>query len=164
MNYLGIEKEKLGKVVESLNLLLADYQIYYQNLRNYHWNIEGENFFDLHQRFEVLYNDAKVKIDEIAERVLTLRHRPLGKISVYLDSSQISEGEAPVSDREMVNAILANHANLIDRMRLVIKEASQVGDEGTIDMIGGFLANVEKQSWMLDSWRSKTFALETSIY
>ena len=164
MNYLGIEERELKRVVESLNFLLADYQIYYQNLRNYHWNIEGENFFDLHQRFEDLYNDAKVKIDEIAERILTLRQRPTGKLSEYLQASNVSEGEAPVSDHEMVNAILENHGALISRMRTIISEAGKANDEGTIDMIGGFLSNLEKQSWMLDSWRSKKFAKEAMIY
>ncbi len=164
MNYLGIEEKKLKNVVSALNALLADYHIYYQNLRNFHWNIEGENFFDLHNRFEDLYNDAKVKIDEIAERILTLRHHPKGSLSEYLKISHIEEFDVAVSDREMVNAVLDNHAQLIKRMRKTLEEAERVSDEGTIDLIGGFLADLEKQSWMLDSWRSRKFATEASIY
>ena len=81
MNYLNIKEENILPVVVELNKLLADYHIYYQKLRNFHWNVSGENFFDLHEQFEELYNDAKIKIDEIAERVLTLRYHPISNLS-----------------------------------------------------------------------------------
>ena len=81
MNYLGLKPNELEKTVEQLNRLLANYQIYYQNLRNYHWNISGEHFFDLHATFEDLYNEAKINIDEIAERVLTLRMKPMSTLA-----------------------------------------------------------------------------------
>lgn len=154
MNYLGIEEDKLKKIVNSLNTLLSEYQLYYQNLRNFHWNIEGENFFELHSVFEDLYNDAKVKIDDIAERVLTLRARPVSKLSTYLKSATIQEMEEYSSDREMVGEILAEHKILISAMRKVLSEASNAKDEGTIDLIAGFLGSIEKRSWMLDAWLS----------
>lgn len=71
MNYLNMNDEKLLPVVIELNTLLAEYHIYYQKLRNYHWNILGKNFFDLHDKFEELYGQARIRIDEIAERILT---------------------------------------------------------------------------------------------
>ena len=80
MNYLNMESEKLKPVVIELNTLLADYHMYYQKLRNFHWNILGKNFFDLHEKFESLYTDARVKIDEIAERILTLGFHPVSKL------------------------------------------------------------------------------------
>ena len=162
MNYLGIEEKKLSDTVKTLNALLADLHIYYQNLRMFHWNIQGENFFDLHQRFEELYNDAKIKIDDVAERILTLRHQPVGNLSVYLKNSSIEEVQMPMSDRDMVEALLYNHAQLIERMRTILKHADEISDEGTLDMIAGFLADIEKKSWMLDSWRSKKFQAETA--
>ncbi len=165
MNYLGIEKEELRKVVENLNQLLASYHVYYQNLRNFHWNISGENFFELHRLFEELYNDAKVKIDEVAERVLTLRFKPMSHLSAYLEISHIEEAKKDFSDRDMINEILQNHSTLISQMRSILEAAEEVGDEGTIDMIAGFLADLEKRSWMLDSWRSRKFkAAAATIY
>jgi starvation-inducible DNA-binding protein len=152
MNYLGFEREKTQKTATELNQLLACYQVYYQNLRNFHWNVEGENFFDLHEKFEELYTDARVKIDEIAERILTLRHRPMSTLSAYLDSSLVDEAQKVKDDREMVNIILKDHKQLIHCMRNVIEAANNANDEGTIDMTGGFLAELEKKSWMLDAW------------
>ncbi len=155
MNYLGLKREELLNVSEQLNLLLASYNVYYQNLRSFHWHIQGDNFFDLHERFETLYNDAKIKIDELAERILTLRQKPLGKMSEYLKFSNIDETEDILSDKEMVFNILKNHKILIALMRNVIMAANEAGDEGTIDLIGSYISKIEKASWMLDAWLSK---------
>ena len=151
MNYLGIKQVSVIDTVEHLNNLLSSYQVYYQNLRNYHWNISGKHFFDLHEKFEDLYNDAKLNIDEIAERILTLRLKPVSTLSTYLERSEIKEFVTSDAN-EMVKAILENHRILIEHMRKVILLASENGDEGTIDMISGFLSNIEKKSWMLDAW------------
>ncbi|MBR9921207.1 MAG: DNA starvation/stationary phase protection protein [Bacteroidetes bacterium] len=155
MNYLGIEKEKLTTVVDQLNQLLADYHVYYQNLRNHHWNISGENFFDLHQIFEELYDDAKIKIDEIAERILTLRFNPVSNLSSYLKMTRVTEASYHEDDHAMVMSALSDHKVLIEDMRDVIEAAGKVSDEGTIDMVGSFLENLEKRSWMLDAWSSR---------
>ncbi len=155
MNYLGIEKKNFVHVADKLNLLLANYHIYYQNLRNFHWNVEGENFFDLHEHFEDLYNDAREKIDEIAERILTIRYRPDSNLTDYLNNAQIEEAGKIDADAEMVEAILDNHRMLILNMRETIEMADKISDEGTIDMLGGFLTDIEKSSWMLDAWKAK---------
>lgn len=151
MNYLGFSKEKVEKTTEQLNLLLSNYQIYYQNLRNFHWNVKGEDFFELHVEFEGLYNEAKVVIDEIAERILTLRMKPVSMLSKYLELSSIEEGKA-VDSRKMVSTILSNHQVLIANMRDILSVAGESDDEGTIDLVAGFLSTIEKKSWMLDAW------------
>ena len=155
-----MDKSKVEATVKELNTLLANYHLYYQNLRNFHWNIQGENFLDLHEKFEQLYDDARLKIDEIAERILTLRMRPLSQFSDYLDRSEVKESGRIDDDVEMVSTVLDNHRIIIKNMRRTIEAADAVGDEGTIDMVGGFLSNLEKVSWMLDAWRSKKFATE----
>lgn len=147
-----MDKSKVEATVNELNTLLANYHLYYQNLRNFHWNIQGENFLDLHEKFEQLYDDARVKIDEIAERILTLRMRPLSQFSDYLDRAEVGEAGRIENDAEMVRIILDNHRIIIENMRRTIDAADEVSDEGTIDMVGGFLSNLEKVSWMLDAW------------
>ena len=152
MNYLGFTKEQVAPTGKALNQLLANYQVYYQNLRNFHWNISGENFFDLHEKFEELYVVARETIDELAERILTLRLRPVSTLSGYLDAADAREYGIVNNSQEMVKKILENHAVLIKSMRLVLKEAGEINDEGTIDLIGGTLSAFEKSSWMLDAW------------
>ena len=156
MSYLNIKDEKLLPTITELNTLLADYNIYYQKLRSFHWNVLGQNFFDLHELFENMYNDAKIKIDEIAERVLTLRLHPVSKFSDYLKISSLEESSPLVTDAEMINILMDDHKKILKQMSNVIKKADSCGDEGTIDLIGAYIRELEKSSWMLNAWSKKT--------
>ena len=156
MNYLGLDKEKTAKTVSELNILLADYHLYYQKLRNFHWNVIGKNFFDLHEKFEELYDDAKLKVDEIAERILTLRYQPTSNMSEYLKDSNLKESPSDISDSKMIEILLEDHGLLLKQMRKVVDIADKSGDEGTIDLIGAYIRELEKTSWMLDAWKMKT--------
>ncbi|MBZ9729101.1 DNA starvation/stationary phase protection protein [Salegentibacter sp. JZCK2] len=156
MSYLGLDKEKTKQTVDGLNVLLADYHLYYQKLRNFHWNVIGKNFFDLHEKFEELYDDAKLKVDEIAERILTLRYTPTSNLTDYLKASNIKESKADLTDYEMIETLLKDHGTLLKQMRSVVETADKAGDEGTIDLIGAYIRELEKTSWMLDAWKMKT--------
>ncbi|GAA0715405.1 DNA starvation/stationary phase protection protein [Aquimarina litoralis] len=165
MNYLNIEEKKLLPVVLELNVLLADYNLYYQKLRGFHWNILGKNFFDLHVKFEELYNDAKTKIDEIAERILTLQHHPASRLQEYLKLSDIEEvSSSSMKDTEMIEELLKDHVKILTQMKVILKHSEEAGDEGTIDMIGAYIRELEKFSWMLNAWsKSTSDNLDTSL-
>ena len=156
MDYLNLDKKKVATTVEELNILLADYHLYYQKLRNFHWNIIGKSFFDLHEKFEEMYDDAVLKIDEIAERILTLRFQPTSNYSDYLSISNLKESKSEFTDSEMVNILLEDHGKVLTQMRKVVKVADDSDDEGTIDLIGAYIRELEKTSWMLDAWIMKT--------
>ncbi|WP_282122402.1 Dps family protein [Algibacter mikhailovii] len=156
MSYLNMNDEELMPVVVELNVLLADYHVYYQKLRSKHWNIIGKNFFDLHEQFENMYNDAKVKIDEIAERILTLRYHPLSKLEDYLKTTSIKEGATLKTDQDMVENTLHDHKLLLRQMRKVVDKAQAISDEGTIDLMGAYIRELEKTSWMLNAWTKNT--------
>lgn len=155
MSYLNLNVEKTKETVKELNILLADYHLYYQKLRNFHWNIEGTNFFDLHEQFEEMYDDAKLKIDEIAERILTLRNSPKSNLTDYLEITNLKESENNLDDSAMVNTLLSDHGKIIGQMRKVVSVADDNSDEGTIDLIGAYIRELEKTSWMLDVWTKK---------
>lgn len=156
MDYLGLDSNKTKATVKELNVLLADYHIYYQKLRNFHWNVIGKNFFDLHEKFEELYDDAKLKVDEIAERILTLRYQPTSNLSEYLKASNLEEAKSDISDSKMIELLLKDHGLILKQMRKVIETAEKADDEGTIDLIGAYIRELEKTSWMLDAWKMKT--------
>src|SRR5690606_38181926 len=115
----------------------------------------GSNFFDLHNKFEEMYDDAKVKIDEIAERILTLRFQPTSNFSDYLKMSSTKEASENTKDLDMVKKLLSDHGLLLKQMRKVAETADKAEDEGTIDLIGGYIGHLEKVSWMLDAWSMK---------
>lgn len=156
MSYLGLDENSTSATVKELNVLLADYHLYYQKLRNFHWNIIGKNFFDLHEKFEELYDDAKLKVDEIAERILTLRYQPTSNLSEYLKIANVRESGSDLSDYEMIQVLLEDHKTLLKQLRKVTKTAGEGNDEGTIDLVGGYIRELEKTSWMLDAWKMKT--------
>jgi len=153
MNYLNLNKEKNKSTVTELNILLADYHVYYQKLRNFHWNIVGKSFFNLHIKFEEMYDDAILKIDELAERILTLRFQPISNFSLYLKMSNLKESNSDLIDTKMVEMLLKDHGILIQQMRKTSEVADKAGDEGTIDLLGAYIRDLEKTSWMLDAWR-----------
>lgn len=155
MSYLGISGKDLTPVINELNQLLCDYHVYYQNLRNFHWNVKGSSFFELHAKFEDLYDEARLNIDEIAERILTLRATPISNMSEYLKASHIKEAGNVGTDKEMVRIVIDDQTNLIAKLRKAIEAASEAEDEGTLDILSGYLSGLEKNSWMLAAWNSK---------
>ncbi|MDY8138950.1 DNA starvation/stationary phase protection protein [Aquimarina sp. 2201CG5-10] len=143
------------ETIAALNTLLSDYHLHYQKLRNFHWNVTGPHFFELHEKFEELYEDAKLKIDEIAERILTLRAKPISNFSTYLSTSNIKESETDLKDHQMVSAILEDHDVLLKQLRDVTKKAEKADDDGTLDITGTYIGELEKTSWMLNAWNHR---------
>jgi starvation-inducible DNA-binding protein len=163
MDYLHFDKGKAKDTSKELNILLADYHLYYQKIRNYHWNIVGRSFFDLHVKFEEMYDDAALKIDEIAERILTLRYQPTSNYSDYLTLSNIKESASELPDTDMVKNLIEDHGTILLQMSKVVKTAGACEDEGTIDLIGAYIRELETTTWMLDAWRMNTVDTRKSI-
>jgi len=135
-----------------LNELLANFQVYYQNLRGLHWNIKGKRFFDLHLKFEELYNDSQLKIVLIAERVLTLGSTPLHTFSDYISISKMKVGKNISNGSEAVKLILESKSVLLQLERVILKNTAAIKDEGTNSMISDFIVEQEKTNWMFNAW------------
>lgn len=151
-NLIGIDKTKAEKLSRKLNQLLADYQIFYQNLRGLHWNIKGKNFFELHLKFEEFYDDAVIKVDEIAERILTLDEEPLHTFSDYLSNSNIKEERSITNGIEGVKIVVENFSNIITLEREILSLAGDANDEGTVSLMSDYISQTEKTLWMLNSY------------
>ena len=145
-NLIGIDKNKAETLNKSLNQLLANYQVFYQNLRGMHWNIKGKDFFELHLKFEELYDDAIIKIDEIAERILTLEGEPFHTFSDYLEEKNITKGI------DGVEIIIQNFSEIIINEREILRLAGEAEDEGTISLMSDYISQTEKTLWMLNSY------------
>ena len=124
-NLIGLDVEKSKQLVEHLNDLLANYQLYYQNVRGFHWNVKGRGFFQLHAKFEEYYNDAIEKIDEIAERVLTLEGTPLHAYSAYMKVAEIKEVTGVSNGLECVKHIMDSLVILIRKEREILALAAE---------------------------------------
>ncbi|TXI71285.1 Dps family protein [uncultured Flavobacterium sp.] len=152
LNSLGLPIIQSQELVTNLNGLLSNFQVYYQNLRGLHWNIRGKRFFDLHLKFEELYNDSQIKIDLIAERVLTLGGVPLHTFSDYIANSKLRVGKDISNDEEAIQLILESISVLLQLERQILIKAAEISDEGTNSMMSDFIAEQEKTNWMLKAW------------
>jgi starvation-inducible DNA-binding protein len=134
---------------------LANYSIFYQNTRGYHWNIKGEKFFELHVKFEELYNDLLLKIDEIAERILTLGHTPKHNYSDYHLTATIKESKEVSDGMKAVENILSSFQTIIILQRALLTIAADAGDEGTNALMSDYLRLQEKMVWMYSAFLNK---------
>ncbi len=156
LNSIGLDTKKTKDIAKDLNNLLANFQIYYQNLRGIHWNIKGKRFFDLHVKFEELYNDANTKVDEIAERILTLGETPLHTFDDYVKHAQVPVGKHISQDEKAVNLIVDSLAVLLQIERNILEKSGDANDEGTNSMMSDFITEQEKTVWMMKAWLSET--------
>lgn len=154
-NQIGLEPVQTKKLAELLNDLLANYQVFYMNVRGFHWNIRGDKFFELHAKFEELYTDALVKIDEIAERILTLGTTPLHNYSAYLEESDIKEHTGVSDGFTAVERILEGFRILLVKERELLRLSAEADDEGTNALMSDYVREQEKSVWMYSSFLGK---------
>ena len=155
LDYLNLNEARVANVVTALQNLLADFQIYYTNLRGFHWEIKGRGFFVLHEKFENMYDDTATKVDEIAERILTLGGTPENKYSGYLKVARIPEVSGVTSSHETVDNILNTYKHFIAEERKLIDLANEANDAVTADMLTGYLKEQEKMIWMLVAFSTR---------
>lgn len=150
-NSIGLDSVQGKELAEKLNDLLANYQIFYMNARGFHWNIKGEKFFELHLKFEELYSDLVLKIDEIAERVLTLGHIPMHGYDDYLKSSVVKPLKNISDGKKAIQAILDAFKVLITKQRVLLDLSDVASDEGTNALMSDYIRQQEKLVWMYSS-------------
>lgn len=152
LNVTGLDATKVAPVAAALSELLASFQVYYTNLRGYHWHIKGPQFYQLHSAFEGMYDKAAEKVDELAERLLQLGVQPENRFSVLLGQSRIKETTLMTEPKAIVNEIVENYRTLIALERAALELADEAGDEVTVSLLGDFLAEQEKEAWMLTAY------------
>ena len=153
---ISLNEKEVKPIVDMLNDYLANYHIHYQKLRGCHWNIKGQNFFTLHVKFEELYTNAQLTIDEIAERVLTLGKPPHSRFQDYIKEASIKEiNTIGMSDMALVEAILDDMSDLIAMERALLVATDEANDDGSNDMVNRFMQFKEKTIWMLRSFANK---------
>lgn len=155
LNAIGLDASLAKNLAEGLNALLANYSVFYQNARGYHWNIKGDKFFELHAKFEELYNDLLLKIDEVAERILTLGYAPDHRYSGYLQMAQIPESTQVSHGTKAVKEIVESLKTIIVQQRILLELSAQANDEGTNALMSDYIREQEKLVWMYSAYLKK---------
>ena len=154
-NTIGLDSKMAKRLADKLNILLANYSLLYQNTRGFHWNVKGEKFFELHLKFEELYNDLFLKIDEIAERILTLEHTPNHNFSDYKKMAKVSESNEVSDGKKAIAEILKSLTFIISLQRELLTLSAEAGDEGTNALMSDYIRAQEKMIWMYSAFLSK---------
>src|SRR5690606_35648631 len=152
LNLIGLDVEKSKNLAGKLNQLLADYSIFYQNLRGHHWNIKGDKYFELHDKFQELYEDVFVKIDEVAERIRTLGHTPDHTYSVYLKEAEVKESTEVADGVQDVKDTLDSLRIIIILQREILELSADAEDEGTNALMSDYIREQEKLVWMYSAY------------
>jgi starvation-inducible DNA-binding protein len=152
---LGWTTSETERIAIVLNELLANYSTHYQKLRNYHWNVKGPDFFDLHEQFETQYNEARDFIDDIAERIRVFGKTPLSTMKDYLEISEIKETTTDLKSDIMVRELLSDYRILLQYMFSVVDVAVEQNDSGTEEMVKRFINSIEKHHWMMSAFLAK---------
>ena len=155
LNQIGLDLNKSKELAVTLNDLLANYSIFYQNVRGFHWKIKGVKFFELHVKFEELYNDLFIKIDDIAERILTLGYSPEHNFTSYLKESTIKECDKTSDGEKGIQEILNTFTILLTKQRYILNLAGELNDEGTSALMSDYIREQEKSVWMYSSFLAK---------
>lgn len=155
LNQIGLDKDKSKKLAELLSDLLANYSVFYQNTRGYHWNVSGDKFFELHVKFEELYTDLFAKIDEVAERILTLGFNPNHNFTDYLKISDIAESKEVTNGYKCVENILDSFQTLLTKQRHILEVSGDISDEGTNALMSDYIREQEKLVWMYSAFLKK---------
>lgn len=155
-NILGLPVKESEEMVKDLNVLLSNFQVYYQNLRGIHWNIRGKRFFELHVKFEELYNDAQIKVDLVAERILTIGGNPLHTFEDYIKHNKLQVGKSISNDEKAVQLIIDSLSDLLKIEREILNKSDDINDEGTNAMMSDFIAEQEKTIWMMRAWAEES--------
>lgn len=150
-NQIGLDAAKAQDLSQKLNTLLANYQVFYMNTRGYHWNVKGEYFFELHLKFEEIYNDLLIKVDEIAERILTLGHLPEHSYSSYLKNSALKEDVNQTDGVACLKGVVLGFQTVLELQREIMDKANEAEDEGTATLMSDYISEQEKTIWMLNA-------------
>lgn len=151
-NRIGLDAVQAEQLAQKLNELLANYQVFYINARGFHWNITGDKFFELHLKFEELYNDLLIKIDEVAERVLTLGYTPFHAFSDFLQHAQVEEVSHVSDGTVAIQKILDAFSILLASERALLNLSAEANDEGTNAMMSDYIREQEKLVWMYSAY------------
>ena len=143
----------MSKTVEKLNLYLANLNVLYRKVQNYHWNVVGDKFFSIHEKLEEYYDAINKQIDDVAERILSIGGRPLGTLKDYLAVTTIKEA----ANREIsIPEAVADVEKEFETMLKLVKEVKEVADEendyGTSALVDEYISTYEKNLWMLNAY------------
>ena len=147
---IDLSPKALKEVAALLNTLLSDETVLYIKTLNFHWNVEGPNFSELHKFFEGQYEELSSIMDSVAERARALGQKALGSMQEFLDHTRLKESKSNLNAKAMIKDLLSDHEAIIKTLRKDLETCDTTyHDIGTNDFLTGLMEKHEKMAWML---------------
>lgn len=143
------------ELINELNTQVSTWSVMYSKLHNYHWYVKGHHFFTLHVKFEELYNEATLHMDEIAERILTLGGDPVATLKEHLEQSVVKEASGKEQAEDMVKTIADDYEQIKKSLKKGMEMAAKAGDDMTEDLLNAIYQTIDKHQWMLNAFLGK---------
>lgn len=141
----------MSKLHDAMNVQLSNWAVLYVKLHHFHWYVKGPHFQTLHAKFEELYDLAAEKLDELAERILTIGGRPLSTMKEYLERAELQEADKSGSEANMLQQAVQDLRALVAGLQTTAKLADEAGDDATTDLFVGQIGELQKQIWLLSA-------------
>lgn len=148
----NVNVDTTAELHRALNKQVADWSVLYTKLHNFHWYVKGTHFFTLHAKFEEFYNAAAARMDEVAERLLTIGGSPAATLREHLELTSVTEAKGGETAEEMVDALIRDFRTESAELEEAIEIAGSLSDKATEDLLIGLKAEVDKETWMLEAY------------
>ncbi len=152
---LGFPALEIAHLTSKLNTLLANLNVHNQKMKSFHWNVEGDDFFELHDKFQEFYQTSSSSIDWVAERIRVFGNKPDGHLAQYLKNAEITESDVDSNPKEMVTATLVDFEIICDHLKICIDAANAMNDAASSVKLASFLENYQTQFWQLSVWNNR---------
>lgn len=151
---IGLLDKNRDAVVKILNTTLADEMVLLVKTRNYHWNVTGPQFNDLHKFLDEQYGELNEIVDDVAERARALGGMAMGTMGEFQKQSRLKEHPSQhPSAKSMLSNLLNDHESIIRTLRADLQICQDNhGDAGTADFLTGLMSQHEKMAWMIRSF------------
>ena len=149
---LGFTTKQSSEMIAPLKIALANYQMFYHKLRNFHWNVDGSDFFELHAEFENDYTELFKQIDILAERIRVFDVKPMLSLELINEMSEIEDIKDELSSRDMVDTVIKDFNVLHNKLLDALDVALSIGDNVSEQMITDLMRYMEKRNWMYSAW------------
>lgn len=141
----------MNNLHETMNVQLSNWAVLYVKLHHFHWYVKGPHFPTLHAKFEELYDMAAEKLDELAERILTIGGQPLSTMKEYLEHATVQEADKSRSEANMLQQVVEDLNAIVTGLQTAATTAEEAGDDATTDLFVGQIGELQKQIWLLSA-------------
>jgi starvation-inducible DNA-binding protein len=149
-----LDFSKSEKLSKSLNSLLSDYSMFFMNARGFHWNVKGEHFFEMHAKFEELYNFLNEKVDQVAERIISIGFVPNHSYKSIMADTSLDFHQNVINPSDSVKKIVDDFKKILEKQRLIHQEAEKSNDIGTVNLMEEYIFETEKLIWMYSAYNN----------